>query len=402
MDAARNLPPMQFEILSDLVQYISCDDPPPLDASSETYFKLRFEAAEARYGRMRALVCASLEKQAQLQNERCVLELSGLMKHLRIYGTTDATILWSTLNELKAAREEVGKLKQMNQRLRETSPSSAIPALLPPPVELRGRINAEAELQTAYKKISAFELELVRMSDQQFEMEERVREHQDVIDRLLGKEASDDDEPVPARYRPVQTCASVECQNYAKRLRNGLRQAVADAYVRDRCVRLHGHFRNVVLPMELLRAEKDAQIDALRLRLARLECATLRSADDVYAVDEDLARRRCELEKLKASADALRAEHEELKKSRKALFDEVQGLRDEVRDARNTLEGAAEHRILCKAEAQRLETERERVDQAWARVQSFLDGQMAIDYERMRREYQTLERQLGVLRVGRP
>ena len=400
MDASsRNLPPMQLEILSDLVQYLSCDDPPPLDASSETYFKLRFEAAEARYGRMRALVCASLEKQAQLQNERCALELSGLMKHLRVYGTMDATILWSTMNELKAAREEVGKLKEMNQRLRETSPSSAIPALLPPPVELRGRINAEAELQTAYKKISAFELELVRMNDQQFEMEERVREHQDVIDRLLGKEAPDA-EPVPARYHPIHTCASTACQNYAKRLRNGLRQAVADAYVRDRCVRLHGHFRNVVLPMEALLLEKDVQIDALRLRLARLECAT--SADDVVAVDEDMARRRCEMEKLKASANALRAEHEGLKKSRKALFDENQGLRDEIRDARNTLEAANEQRILCKAETQCLETERERVDQAWARVQSFLDGQMAIDYERMRREYQTLERQLGVLRVGRP
>jgi uncharacterized protein YukE len=388
------LSPQQMEILSDLVQHLSCEAVGSSDPAvgSENYYRLRFEAAEARYGRMKALVCASLERQAQLQNERGALEISGLMKNLRIQGVDNPTVLWNTLNELKAAREEMGKLKEMNRCLRHNTSMVE----MQPPLATR-EYRAESELQIARQKIGALELELVRMSDQQFEIEERIREHQDVIDNLLGHEHTAT-EPVHPRYHPINTCTSAACQNYARRLRNGLRQAVADAYVRDRCVRIHGYFQRVVRPMEDLRAEKDEQIHDLRSRLARLECATLRSADDVAAVNEDMAKQVYEMEKLKADADVVRAEHQALQTRKQELASEIRGLQGSVQEARDVLEESNEKRSLCKAEMQCLEKERERVERVWERVQGFLDGRMAAEYDQMRRECQTLEHRLEAMR----
>jgi chaperonin cofactor prefoldin len=383
----------QMEILSDLVRYLSNDAALPAVMSAvrtEPYYRLCFEAAEVRYARMKALVCASLERQAQLQNERCSLEISGLMKRFRINGMDNATILWNTLNELKASKEEADRLREMN-RCRD----SPMPEL-PQTVVIKDW-KTEGELQTARQRIGTLELELMRMADQQFEIEERVREYQDVIDNLVGQEHVAAD-PVHPRYHPINTCTSAACQNYVKRLRGGLRQAVADAYVRDRSVRIHGFFQRVVLPIEELRAEKDACILLLQSRLARLECATLRRSDDVATVSEDMVKHICEIERLKADVDAVRMEHQALQQRKGDLAAELRASEQDVQEARDVLDDASEKRSLCKAEAHCLEKERAHVERMWERVLSFKDGRMAADYDRMLREYQTLEYRLEVVR----
>lgn len=383
-----------MQILSDLVHHISCDVQPsavaPTTPCAENCFsRLRFEAAEARYGRMKALVCASLERLAQA--ERAAPGVSGLMENLRINGADNATVVWNTLNELKVAKEEIAKLKEMNHCLRSNAPME-----MPLPMVVRD-CKVECELQVARQQIGMLELELVRMSDQQFEIEERVREYQDVIDNLLGQEHTAVD-PVHPRYHPISTCSSAACQNYAKRLRSGLRQAVADAYVRDRNVRIHGHCQTVIRPLEALRAEKDGQIRELQSRLARLECVTLRSADDVAAVNEEVAKAVCELEQVKAETNTIRTERDELQKQRGALLGQIQGLQLDIQEAKAILDEAKERSSLCKAEMHCLEKERERAQRVWERVQSFMGGQMGAEYDRMLQEYQTMERRLGVMR----
>jgi len=384
------LSPDQMEVLTDLVQCISCDaELPPVTTGSEHYFKLRFEAAEVRYGRMRALLCESLEQQARLRDERCSLEIDGLMKTLRVHGADDAAALWNALIELKAAREEIRKLKEMNQCLRE----HRAPVVELPPCASVVESQAEIELRIARRRVGARELELVRMSDQHFMVEELVREHQDVINNLMGQEVCCDDLVHP-RFHPINTCTSAACQNYARRLRNGLRQEVAAAYVRDRCVRMYGHFQHAVRPFEVLRSQKEAEIRKLQLRLSRLECATLMCAEEVTAVDDRLAERVSELKRLTASADALRAEVGALRTSKRALVNELVGLQTEIQETRHATDALKEERTLCHAEKECMRAERERLEQVLKRVESFREGKMVVEFERMQAEFQALERKL--------
>lgn len=412
---------VRMDILSDLAQYLSCDEEsmvcvfvyclccitlnpltwlqmqapqPAVTNSVENYYKLRFEAAETRYTRLKTLVNVSLEKQAMLQAELKTFEISNLMVDLQIGAAEEGSaVLWNTLTELKAAREEIQKLTEMNHCLQNERPMK-IPSI----IVLRDAC-VEGELQAARRQISALDLELVRMSDQQFEIEERVREYQDVIDHLLGNEQVVP-EPVHPRYHPIAEGSSAACQNYIKRLRNGLRQAVADAYVRDRRVRLHGYFQQVVRPQEELIAEKNQRIRELLLRLARLECATLRSAEDVSTVDETKARLVAETEQLKWDIERMHSECDALRERKDRLTTELQGLQAEIEEARLTIDESSEKRILCKAEMQRLENERERAEQVWERIQRFLGGQTGAEFEKMQREYQRLEHELEILQLS--
>ena len=385
---------MQLSLLSDLTRHLSCEDEPDTLDRGETYYKLRFEAAEARYGRMKALVRVSLQKQSEMQNELLLARLSNLMTELSVSGPDGATALWNALSELKEARAEIRKLTEMNRCLQRDVRMEA------PSLRIVRDPELEGALQAARQQISAMDLELVRMNDQQFEIEERLRESQDVIDRLLNIEHTAT-EPVHPRFFPMNACPVAACQNYTKRLRNGLRQAVADAYVRDRRVRLHGHFQQTVRPLEERCAIKDEHIRDLRLRLARLECATLRSADDVSTVSEEKAAMVAEVERLRSEADVVRAECEALQARRGELLAEIRGLQDEVAEAKELIDECNEKRSLCTAELQCLENERERAEQAWGRVQGFMNGQMAADYDRMQREYQRLEHELGVAQAMR-
>jgi hypothetical protein len=389
------LSPDQLEVLADLTRFISCDaELPPVATGTENYFKLRFEAAEVRYGRMRALLCESLEQQARLRGECVALEIAGLMKTLRVRCAGGDAALWTTLNELKAVRAEVSKLKEMNRCLRE----HRVPVVELPPCVLIAASQAETELRIARRRISALELELVRMSDQHFMVEELVREHQDVIDNLMGQVTPCNELAVPPRDHPVNTCASAACRTYARRLRNGLRQEVAAAYVRDRCVRMYGYFQHAVRPVEVLRSETDAEIHMLRLRLSRLECATLMSADEATEVDDRLAGKVSDIKRLTASAETLRVEVVALRASKRELVRELLGLQDEIRDARHATDELKEVRALCHAEKECLRLERERLERVCKQMESFRDGRMLVEFERMLAEFQALERDLEAAR----
>jgi len=377
-----------MEVLSDLVQYISCDVTEQLTGSTkggEHIFKLRLESAETRYNRMKALVCASLEKQARLQQECEELRLSTMAESIGVSASDSVTMMQNMLNELKAVRDENSRLIEMNRCLRHSTP-----VVLQSMDAKDNKAAVEGDLRVARQQISALELELVRTADQQFEMEERLREYEDVFDRLLGREHVAID-PVHPRFHPISTCLSPACQSYANRLRNGLRREMADAYVRDRNVRINGYFQRVVRPLEALRDEKDQRIDELLSRIARLVCATVRSADDV---DEEMVRVVYGIEKLKSDAEALGEEIKTLENTRLSLVSELGGLQQEIQEASGALDELTETRGLCRAEMHCLDEERKRVEAEWERVQCFLNGQMGVEYDRMLKDYQMLQRKL--------
>ena len=217
--------------LLELVRYIAAPDEEidqssrfPDTLNSEKIYRLRFEAAEIRYAQMKALVCASVEKQMKLEAELKSTQFVDTMQDT-------PTIMWDLMTELKSAKSEVIRLSEMNRCLR-----SGLPMTMPPPVlPVKSNAKLQADLISAQNQIIALDMELARMNDLRFEDDERIREYEDVIDRILGHEYEVDMTAVHPRFHPMSTCSDPACKNYAKRLRKGMRQAVAEVRVR-RCL----------------------------------------------------------------------------------------------------------------------------------------------------------------------
>ena len=120
---------------------------------------------------------------------------------------------------------------------------------------------------------------------------------------------------MPKRFHPVPVCSDYRCQAFIQRLRSGIRQSVADAFIRDRVARINGFFRRTVEPVERVRAEKDREISALRLRLKRLEQAACMTSAEAEAVqlDERIVEMRLRAEDLRSEGARLGHEVAELK-----------------------------------------------------------------------------------------
>ena len=380
------------DMLAELVSYIAPERVQPVtrDASDphvQMCYKLRFDAAEARYARMKAVVCAVLTERLQAAPAKESPE-----------------------------SDELVRLREINRCLR-----NGIRMELPPwekPSENAASLAVlQAQLVTARAQITAMDLELARLNDKKFEEDERAREYEDVFHALLRSEHLDPG-PVHPRFHPIATCADAGCREYAKRLRNGLRQSIAEvtagifvfslphvtvaqAYVRDRCVRMYGHFRRVVEPVERLRSEKDAEIARLWRRIKQLECAAFMTAEEAETmplVNRELVEALARVEEARSAHGKLVAECAELESRRGVLQANVLGLQTELSDANRTIDSVGERVALCKAERCALERERESVQQIWLRIDAFTKGDMARDYAQKRLELDRLERDINALR----
>ena len=215
--------------LMELIQYVTTTEDYVAISNGETdsmrseqIYRLRFEAAEARYCRMKALVCASIAKQTHLESD---LKLAEFSEGLRAIPTN--AVMWDLMTELKSAKSEISRLSEMNRCLR-----SGVAMTMPPPVlPLKSTAKLEAELTSTRKQIVAMDLELARMNNLRFEDDERIREYEDVLDIVMGHSGVVDIPAVHPRFHPMATCLDPACKKYANRLRNGMRQAVAE--VRD-------------------------------------------------------------------------------------------------------------------------------------------------------------------------
>lgn len=215
----------ELQILRDLIPYVSHEEGMIPVICDEHGYRMLYEASEARYSRMKALVRASVEKQAQMAIQLEQARAGILLRELDIQiSEPQAAALWETANELRRIKEENLRLKEMNQSLRSGLVIKVSPEIAHAAVQSR---KLEAELLAAKQQISAMDLELLRMSDQRFEDDERLREYEDVLRQFSGVEADASEEHHP-RFHPITTCKDLACRAYARRLRNGLRQAVAE------------------------------------------------------------------------------------------------------------------------------------------------------------------------------
>ena len=224
---AHGLSAEEFKVLCDLIPHISRE---PLSRPSvcvdESSYRLLYEASEARYIRMKTLVRTSLEKQSRMEIQLQNAQLSGLLNELDVqFIGPPAAVLWATANELRRVKDDNQRLKEINRTLRV-----GIPIELPQPEpRLACSRQLEAELYATRQQIAALDLELLRMSDQRFEDEERIREYEDVLRQLTVGDSGDEELPaLHPRFHPMAVCKDPGCLSYVRRLRNGLRQSVAE------------------------------------------------------------------------------------------------------------------------------------------------------------------------------
>ena len=226
--AAYGISHSELDVLMDLLPCINSNPLPNLSSVvSEECYKLRFYAAETRYGRLKAALSASLDSLVCMKEEMNLIKLNGLVDEMKLHSASEGSVaLFDALNELKRMKEEVARLQDLNRALR-----TGIQLEAPTPMEYHVPDCIEAELKSARLQISAMDLELNRMSDKVFDYEERMREYEDVLTQMSGERVMSDGENdaiVPSRFHPMVTCANEACKAYARRLRDGMRQAVAE------------------------------------------------------------------------------------------------------------------------------------------------------------------------------
>ena len=292
-----HLSPETLRVIVDLAPQISrgFDNIPqpvpifPRSTVAQDCYRLRLEASEQRYARMKGFVHASLAAQQRLEQENKGLRVAGTILRLGLEKDCSATLdamltagvrgartaamvleVEGLTGRLATALDENDKLMHFNRELRGEQGMRMVVE------EAISTYQSSEEVEVLRKRIFALELECTRLQSDEyrFEEDERLRECEDVFDRILGRvrmDLSEEELPALRRYHPVGTCSDIGCVAYARRLRGGLRRAVAEAYARERTVRLNGFSRQWVEPVEALRAEKDAEIHGLRERICRFE-----------------------------------------------------------------------------------------------------------------------------------
>ena len=419
----RGLTPEDLETLAELLPFTarraSASQPEPSVPSEvvQKCYRARFEAAETRYGRMKALVCASMEEQmrlrAQIRGQAVVAGYAALPEARRAFLLEERTMdecmrremiksVWELMEELKRVKEENAKLSEHNQRLRSGVACVGMD-LDSPPEPRRPTIALEAELIAARQRISALDMELARLDAKKFDEDEYVRECEDVFDCVLGRVRLEQDSGYHPRFHPMATCSDEACRNYARRLRCGLKQAVAEAYVRERSERIHGHFRFHVEPLERLRLEKDEEIERLQLRLKRLErvsCVTTAEAEGMQLeqVSVQVVLKRSELDTARRELRAVHEECQRLDGERGRLEAGLECLKERLREAEATIDEGKRVRDVIKAERMRMEMESEALGRVRERIDRFMSGDTAIAYDEQRFAFERLEREIEVLK----
>ena len=425
----RCLTPEDLETLTELIPFVSRDDanqvarPAPTASVEQVQqcYRARFEAAEARYGRMKALVCASLEEQMRLRSQICGQKVMEEMRGLNqnqidfLLGSRSADEsarremvrhVWELLEQMRCLKEENARLKEMNARLRNGPVASSMELDEVKNDDAERCIALEAELAGARKRISALDMEVARLSHKTFDDDERVRECEDVFDRILGRVHRREEDMEHPRFHPMTTCADPACRNYAQRLRNSFKQAIAEAYVRERNVRIYGHFRYYADPVEKVRLEKDREIERLRLDMKRLERAACMTSSEAEAMKLEqlsvqVVLKQSELEQVRRNLKDLQAEYSKRNLERNRLSAAIEAMQEERREAAAEIEQAKSLQSIINAERAQLQREAEVVQKVKAQIEQFRSGSMATLFDEKRSELERLERELELLQEER-
>jgi hypothetical protein len=395
-------------------------------------FRLRYEAAERRYARMKGLVHASVEAQQRMAREvkglrvadaivrmglerECAATLSAMLAAGRadsmacLVSTAVQEEIAGLTQRLDAALEQNEKLMHMNRELRGLP--GLVDASSSPHAEQHHHHHAAlvAEVETLRKQVIALELECNRLQSEgrRFEEDERLRECEDVFDQIIGRERQDNGEsPALHRFHPVGTCKDPACVAYARRLRGGFKVAITEAYVRERVVRVNGLVRQFFEPLETLRAQKDAEIRALRERLLRFEQVmrmTGEEADRVQlrAVSLELLDKAAELDALKLECAAAEREFTRRRGVVAGLVAEEEALKADATALRHEMQGLAEERQLTIRVINDFRAEQAKLQKIRTEVTTLQAGQLATRFRRHQHQATVLEIEVGNLRIER-
>jgi hypothetical protein len=241
------------------------------------YFRLRFEASEIRYDRMKGLVRAALEKVRFIERENRDLRTAGVLGGLglqplhcdnllsvfvgkkRVHDDALKSSVEALAKELEKARSENTRHAEINQMLRANQGSSVFlfedPALKAMYTEAVSRSKELAPTVSKLQaQISAMEFDwtqATKMRDELFDYDDKLREHEMVADAVILKR------PLPPAEGGKIFATS--------------RRQMLEILVHDRNRNLNGHYARRVVPLEQLRAEKDAVILDLRRALFAYE-----------------------------------------------------------------------------------------------------------------------------------
>lgn len=255
------------------------------------YYRLRFEAGEDRYNRMKGLVRAALEKVRCIERENKDLRVAGKLSGLGLQplhydsllsafvgrGEADNAVLKSSIEslvlELDRVRGDNSKLIEHNRQLRESGNRMGVPM---EDRELNvlylDAISQAREFKPTIAKlkaqIMAMEFDWTQaknMRDELFDFDEKLREHETVANAMCLKPTH-------------STGATVFATS---------RRQMLEILVEDRNRNINGYYARHVVPLERLRAEKDSEILELRMMVRKLEIVS--GVSSVEAVAKELS-----------------------------------------------------------------------------------------------------------------
>jgi hypothetical protein len=240
------------------------------------YFRLRFEAAEERYARMKGLVRAALENVRCVEKENKGLRLGEVFASMGLDTVHFETLLSafigkrsyeSSLNvciekmtsELVGLRLDNSRLIQKNKSLL-VAPVGAIMYHEDPEIKATFLLAIEeakefkptiAKLQAQVRAMEFDWTQAKNMRDELFDYDDKLRECEMVADKLCLKRA----EYMPGEGKLFATS----------------RRHMIEILVEDRNRNINGFFARRVVPLERLRMEKDSEILELRLAICKLQ-----------------------------------------------------------------------------------------------------------------------------------
>ena len=399
-------------------------------AIAQECYRMRYEVAENRYARMKGLVNASLEAQQRMEREIVALRVADTVVQLGLDNECSA-ILGSMRRAADGRRvldevaELVGLLKskikqnetlmRMNRELRGEQfmdeDNGLVLNSLPESVATIARLTAKVE--TLCQHITALELECTRLQKDsvRFEADERLRECEDVFDRVVGRERQDfvtgpEDEDVLRRYHPIGTCVDQACIAYARRLRGGLRSAVTEAYVRERIVRINGFVCQKIEPVETIRARKDAEIRLLKEQIRKFEQSlrmTSEEADQVElrAVSMDILDKASQLARIRTECTAAEREFTRRREIVSRLVEEEKEVQYDLQDAKMEMQRMAEERQMTLSATNEFRDEFAKLEKIRAEITLFRSGKAAEALKKQKKDAANLAIEIENLQIER-
>ena len=432
------LTPSSLAMFLDLFSHVNqseggqlCIHPPPMNLPAvQECFRLRFEAAEKRYSRMKGVVSASLAAQRELQVENQRLMVADSIRRLGLESACASTLeamvgggsnaaiaveMQTLIARLEAVGLENERLVTFNRVLRgeQVIAYAGDDMMDSDEASYLHRQIESLTVQTSVQRqrITQLELECVRQQSNPslFDHDERLRECEDVFDRILGRTRLDFcAENIPgaalASYHPIATCQDPACVAYATRLRGGLRKAVTSEYVKERIERLQGLIQLKITPLETLRVEKDKVIERLQQRICRFEQSMRMTSEEVgcvqlQALSSDIFKTATELEGLRFRCAEERAEYLRWQTLISNLVADHAALDEELACTRREIAALIDERMLTQNSRRLLVEERDLTSCYRVDLARFQDGHMGALFRDQKAKLEALQREMGFLQM---